>query len=46
MQTLEKGYRAMGVLWSVNWERLFFPIAILLCLSLWHYIGAQGFFWF
>jgi hypothetical protein len=45
MQTLQNGYRAMGVLWDVNWERMIFPLAIMASLSLGAYLGSLGFFW-
>ncbi len=45
MQTIENGYRAMGVLWHVNWERLVFPFAICLSLAIGGQLGAMGLFW-
>ncbi|MEJ5217300.1 hypothetical protein WG622_03555 [Cognatishimia sp. D5M38] len=45
MQTISNGYQALGVLWAVNWERFLFPAVMLVCLSVWHYVGSQGFFW-
>lgn len=46
MQTINNGYQALGVIVDVNWERFIFPTALLLCLSLWSYVGSQGHFWF
>ncbi|MDO6725503.1 MAG: hypothetical protein ACRBBO_06510 [Cognatishimia sp.] len=45
MQTIHNGYQAMGVLLDVNWERLLFPIAILLSLGVGAQLGSMGLFW-
>ncbi|SHG23324.1 hypothetical protein [Cognatishimia maritima] len=45
MQAIHNGYRAVNVLWAVNWERLMFPAAILLCLGLGAQLGSMGVFW-
>ncbi|MGR3637253.1 MAG: hypothetical protein ACU0BK_15205 [Shimia sp.] len=39
MHTIEDGYRALGLLIDINWERLLFPSAILAGLSLGYSIG-------
>ena len=41
MHTIEDGYRALGLLIDVNWERLLFPTAIIAGLSLGAYIGTM-----
>jgi len=40
MHTIENGYRAVGLLIDINWERLLFPAAIIAGLSLSSYIGT------
>ncbi|MBO6897415.1 MAG: hypothetical protein JJ868_08605 [Shimia sp.] len=40
MHTIESGYRALGLLIDINWERLLFPVAIIGGLSLGSYIGT------
>ena len=40
MHTIESGYRALGLLIDINWERLLFPLAIIGGLSLGSYIGT------
>lgn len=45
MQTIQNGYRAMNVLWNVNWERVVFPAAILLSLGFAAQLGSMGLFW-
>ena len=46
MQTINNGYHALGVILDVNWERFVFPAVLVLCLSLWSYVGSMGMFWF
>jgi len=41
MHTIEDGYRALGLLIDINWERLLFPTAIIAGLSLGAYIGTM-----
>lgn len=41
MHTIENGYRAVGLLLDVNWERLLFPVAIVAGLTLGYYLGAE-----
>ncbi|SMP23766.1 hypothetical protein [Shimia sagamensis] len=41
MHTIEDGYRAVGLLIDINWERLLFPTAIIAGLSLGSYIGTM-----
>ena len=43
MHTIEDGYRALGLLIDINWERLLFPTAIIAGLSLGAYIGPMMF---
>lgn len=40
MHTIEHGYRALGLLIDINWERLLFPAAILAGLMLGSFIGT------
>ncbi|CUH53086.1 hypothetical protein [Shimia marina] len=40
MHTIEDGYRALGLLIDLNWERLFFPSAIVVGLMLGAYISS------
>ncbi|SFK65026.1 hypothetical protein [Shimia haliotis] len=40
MHTIEDGYKALGLLIDINWERLLFPAAILAGLSLGYFIGS------
>jgi hypothetical protein len=44
MQTLQDGYRAFGLLWDVNWDRLLFPSAILMGLLMGGFLGTLGLF--
>ncbi len=39
MHTITDGYRAIGLLIDINWDRLLFPAAILVGLMLGAYIG-------
>ena len=39
MHTIQDGYRALGLLIDINWERLLFPSAILVGLTLGAYIS-------
>ncbi|WP_197917940.1 hypothetical protein [Thiosulfatihalobacter marinus] len=39
MHTITDGYRAIGLLIDINWDRLLFPAAILAGLMLGAYIG-------
>ncbi|MGX9350250.1 hypothetical protein ACS3QZ_03525 [Shimia sp. W99] len=39
MHTIEDGYRALGLLIDINWDRLLFPAAILGGLMLGAYLG-------
>ncbi len=45
MQTIKSGYRAVGILWDVSWERIVFPAAIVLSLALGAQLGELGLFW-
>ncbi|MFY0659980.1 MAG: hypothetical protein JXR15_05760 [Shimia sp.] len=41
MHTIENGYRAVGLLIDINWERMLFPTAILAGLSLGAFVGTM-----
>ncbi len=45
MQTLQNGYQAMNILLDVNWERVLFPVAIVLSLGVAAKLGQMGLFW-
>ncbi|WP_257784696.1 MULTISPECIES: hypothetical protein [Roseobacteraceae] len=40
MQTLQNGYRGLGLLLSINWERMFFPAVILAALYFGAFLGT------
>ncbi|WP_204115184.1 hypothetical protein [Shimia biformata] len=42
MHTLEHGYRAIWLLFDVNWDRLLFPGAIVAALLLATYMRSLG----
>lgn len=44
MQTIGHGYRALSLLFVINWDRLLFPMAILAGLISAAYIGSLGLF--
>ncbi|WP_165798949.1 hypothetical protein [Shimia abyssi] len=41
MHTIEDGYRALGLLIDINWDRILFPAAILGGLMLGAYLGMS-----
>ncbi|GAA6165122.1 hypothetical protein NBRC116590_28260 [Pelagimonas sp. KU-00592-HH] len=42
MQTIAQGYRALGLLIDINWDRMLFPFAILAGLMVAAYLGSLG----
>lgn len=40
MHTIEDGYRAIGLLIDINWDRFFFPAAILVGLMAGAFVGS------
>ncbi|MEP2530582.1 hypothetical protein [Shimia sp.] len=40
MHTIEDGYRALGLLIDVNWDRFMFPLAIMGGLMFGAYVGV------
>ncbi|WP_281280250.1 hypothetical protein [Shimia litoralis] len=44
MQTIHQGYRAIGLLIDINWDRLLFLAAIVSGLMLAAYLGSLGHF--
>ncbi|MEB3420238.1 hypothetical protein ACFSDD_10795 [Salipiger marinus] len=40
MQTLKHGYQGLSLLFTINWDRLLFPLTILAALYLGAFLGS------
>ncbi|SIS78894.1 hypothetical protein SAMN05421759_103278 [Roseivivax lentus] len=40
MQTIERGYRGLELLWNLNWDRILYVCTIIFALSFGAFLGS------